>query len=412
MTEFLQKAKEASALLANLDSKSKNTILNTIADMLVVNAPQIIIANEIDIKNAKENNLDSAMVDRLFLDEKRINAMATALREIAALKEPVGRVLEGWITEDNLKIEKVSVPIGVIGVIYESRPNVTSDVAGLCIKSGNVAILKGGKEAQNSNEIIAQIIGEAIESCGLPKEIVSLLPDSSREGVTFLIKQDKYVDLIIPRGGEGLIRYVNENASVPVVKHDKGLCHTYVDESADIESAISISLNAKTQRPGVCNAMETLLVHKDIAAEFLPKVAKVLKEEHKTELRGCANTLKYINSITATEEDWDTEYLANILSIKIVENLNEAIEHIGRYGSGHSEAIITKDYQNGEEFLNRIDAACVYINASTRFTDGGAFGFGAEVGISTNKLHSRGPMGINDLTTYKFKIYGNGQIRN
>lgn len=410
MTEFLQKAKEASATLATLDSKTKNRILHKMADILEENSAQIIIANEIDIKNANESNLDSAMVDRLFLDENRIKAMATALREIAALTEPVGRVLDGWVTEDNLKIEKVSVPIGVIGVIYESRPNVTSDVAGLCIKSGNVAILKGGKEAQNSNEAIAKVITEAIELEGLPKEMVSLLPDSSREGVNFLIKQDRYVDLIIPRGGEALIRHVNENASVPVVKHDKGLCHTYIDENADLAQAVAISLNAKTQRPGVCNAMETLLVHENIAQKFLPEIAAKFKEKG-TELRGCAATLEYIDSLLATEDDWDTEYLANILSIRVVKDMDEVITHINMYGSGHSEAIITKDYQNGERFLNEIDAACVYINASTRFTDGGAFGFGAEVGISTNKLHSRGPMGINDLTTYKFKIYGKGQIR-
>ncbi|MCV6608201.1 MAG: glutamate-5-semialdehyde dehydrogenase [Campylobacterales bacterium] len=410
MIEFLQKAKEASGIIGNLDTKTKNNLLNTIADMLVVNAPMIISGNKIDIKNAKDNNLSSALVDRLFLDEERIEGMATALREIAALTEPVGKVIDGWITEDNLKIEKVSVPIGVIGVIYESRPNVTSDVAGLCIKSGNVAILKGGKEAQNSNEAIAKIIGEAIESQGLPKEMVSLLPDSSREGVNFLIKQDKYVDLIIPRGGETLIRHVSKNASVPVVKHDKGLCHTYVDIDADLDDAVEISLNAKTQRPGVCNAMETMLVHKDIAHDFIPKIVKEL-EEKGTELRGCTTTTTIANVTLANEEDWDTEYLANILSIKVVEDVKEAVKHVNKYGSGHSECIVTKNYENGETFLNEVDAACVYINASTRFTDGGAFGFGAEVGISTNKLHSRGPMGINDLTTYKFKIYGHGQIR-
>jgi glutamate-5-semialdehyde dehydrogenase len=362
------------------------------------------------MQKAKELNLSSAMVDRLLLDEKRVSAMAHSLREIAMLKEPVGRVLDGWITDDNLRIEKVSVPIGVIGVIYESRPNVTADVGALCFKSGNVAILKGGKEAENSNRAIAKILQDVLEKNELPKEIISLLPDSSREGVDFLIKQEKYVDLIVPRGGEGLIRYVSSNATVPVVKHDKGLCHTFIEKSADIDMAIKIAINAKCDRPGVCNAMETLLVEKEIAPTILPKLKEAFEAYH-TELRGDKETLEIIEVKEAKEEDFDTEYLANILSIKIVENLDEAIAHIAKYGSSHSEAIITQDYNAAEEFLNRVDASTVYVNASTRFTDGGAFGFGAEVGISTNKLHARGPMGINELTTYKYKVYGNGQTR-
>ncbi len=304
----------------------------------------------------------------------------------------------------------MTVPIGVIGVIYESRPNVTSDVGALCFKSGNVAILKGGKEAEYSNQVIAKVLQEVLEKNGLPKEIISLLPDSSREGVSNLIKMDKYVDLIVPRGGEGLIRYISQNASVPVVKHDKGLCHTYIHQDADLDKAVAIAVNAKCQRPGVCNAMETLLVDRAVADEALPRLYAAFNAEE-TELRGDAEVQEIIGVEPATAEDFDTEYLANILSIKAVEGLDEAIEHITRYGSGHSEAIITENYTAAEKFLDRIDAACVYVNASTRFTDGGAFGFGAEVGISTNKLHARGPMGINELTTYKYKIYGSGQVR-
>jgi len=362
------------------------------------------------MEEGKRNNLSSALMDRLYLDESRVKAMAQAVREIAALKEPVGRVLDGWVTDNGLRIEKVSIPIGVIGIIYESRPNVTSDAAALCFKSGNVAILKGGKEAKQSNEAIAKIIQETLESEGLPKALVSLLSDSSREGVAKLIKMDKYVDLIIPRGGEALIRFVNENATVPVVKHDKGLCHTYIHKDADIEEAIKIAINAKCQRPGVCNAMETLIVDEDIAKEILPKL-KTAFDAESTKLLGDDATRKIIDIEAAAQEDYHTEYLANILSIKVVKGIEEAIEHIRTFGSGHSEAILTNNHRAAEKFLNEVDAACVYVNASTRFTDGGAFGFGAEVGISTNKLHARGPMGINDLTTYKYKIYGEGQIR-
>ena len=410
MEEFLKKAKKSSSIAATLSSKVKKDVLNQMADALLKNKDYIIEENAKDMHNAKENNLSSAMVDRLLLDNKRVEAMAKSLKEIAMLKEPVGRVLDGWWTDDNIRIEKVSVPIGVIGVIYESRPNVTADVGALCFKSGNVAILKGGKEAEYSNRAIAKVLQDVLEANSLPKEIISLLPDSSREGVDYLIKQDKYVDLIVPRGGEGLIRYVSSNATVPVVKHDKGLCHTYIEASANLDMAIKIAVNAKCDRPGVCNAMETLIVDKTIAKEALPKLKDAF-DKMGTELRADSEALEFIEAKEATDEDFDTEYLANILSIKIVNGLDEAIEHIQKYGSGHSEAIVTQDYLKAEEFLNRVDAATVYVNASTRFTDGGAFGFGAEVGISTNKLHARGPMGINELTTYKYKIYGTGQIR-
>jgi len=410
MKEFLVKAKACTQQLATLDGKTKNRILNKMADALEDNSTIIVSENAKDMKEGKENNLDTALLDRLFLDDARVSAIAQSLREIASLKEPVGRVLEGWVTEDNLRIEKVSVPIGVVGVIYESRPNVTSDVAGLCFKSGNVAILKGGKEAEHSNIIIAKILQRVLEINKLPKEMISLLPDSTREGVAELIKEDEYVDLIVPRGGEGLIKYISQNSSVPVVKHDKGLCHTYIHRDASQEKAIKIAINAKCQRPGVCNAMETLLIDKAIAKDVLPKLYKFFVDAG-TKLKGCPKTKHFIFIDNATDEDYNTEYLSNELNIKVVESVDEALAHIARFGSGHSEAIITENYSAAEKFLDSVDAACVYVNASTRFTDGGAFGFGAEVGISTNKLHARGPMGINELTTYKFKIYGNGQVR-
>jgi glutamate-5-semialdehyde dehydrogenase len=410
MEDFLIKAKASAQIIATMQSAEKNSILHEMADALIAQSDQIVAENNKDTNAGKQNGLDSALLDRLLLDEGRIAAMAQSLREIAGLKEPVGRVLEGWMTEDNLRIEKVTVPIGVIGVIYESRPNVTSDVGALCFKSGNVAILKGGKEAEYSNQIIAKVLQRVIEKNSLPKEIISLLPDSSREGVSGLIKMDKYVDLIVPRGGERLIRYISQNASVPVVKHDKGLCHTYIHEDANLEQAVAIAINAKCQRPGVCNAMETLLVDRAITSEVLPKLYAAFNKEE-TEMRGDPEVQEIIEVELATAEDFDTEYLANILSIKVVEGLDEAVEHIATYGSGHSEAILTENYTASEAFLDRVDAACVYVNASTRFTDGGAFGFGAEVGISTNKLHARGPMGINELTTYKFKIYGHGEVR-
>ena len=410
MESFLTEAKEASRVLSSISGAEKNRILKEMAESLRSNTMDLLEANALDMSDGQKNSLSSALMDRLFLDEKRIDAMAVAIEEIAALKEPVGRVLDGWVTEDGLKIEKVSIPIGVIGIIYESRPNVTSDTAALCFKSSNVCVLKGGKEAEHSNKAIAKVLQAVLEKNSLPKSLVSLIPDSSREGVAKLIKMDKYVDLIIPRGGAGLIKYVSDNATVSVVKHDKGQCHTYIDKDAIFEDAIKIAINAKVQRPGVCNAMETLLVDRAIASEALPKLKIEFDKAH-TELKGCLETQAIIDVENATDEDYDTEYLANILNIKVVDGVDGAIEHVVRFTSGHSEAIITENVTAAEKFLNAIDAAAVYLNASTRFTDGGAFGFGAEVGISTNKLHARGPMGIEGLTTYKFKIYGSGQIR-
>lgn len=410
MQQFLEEAKKASRTIANLSTKTKNKVLNEMADALMAHCDYIVDHNRKDMHEANMNDLSEALLDRLLLTGERVEAMAEAIRQIASQKEPVGRMLDGWVTEDGLNIQKVSIPIGVIGIIYESRPNVTSDTAALCFKSGNVCVLKGGKEAQYSNKAIANVLRQVLAKNKLPEQAVSLLPDSSREGVAKLIKQDKYVDLIVPRGGETLIRYVNENSSVPVIKHDKGLCHIYIDKDAAHNRIIDIALNAKVQRPGVCNAMETLLVHQEIAPYILPGLYDAFME-YGTELKGCKETVKHLDIQCATHEDYDTEYLANILNIKVVENVDEAISHIAKYGSGHSEAILSENYSVVNKFLDNVDAACVYANASTRFTDGGAFGLGAEVGISTNKLHSRGPMGINDLTTFKYKIYGQGQTR-
>ncbi len=410
MEEVLQKVKEASRVVATLNSGIKRKVLNEMANALEKNAKTIIEANKKDLDYANEANLSNALIDRLLLDEKRIKAMADSLRDIAKLKDPVGKIIDGWKLDNGLEIQKVKIPIGVIGIIYESRPNVTSDAAGLCFMSGNACILKGGKEAFHSNSVIIEILRYVLEKNSLPEDIVSLLPDYSRSGVEWLIKQDKYVDLIIPRGGEKLIKFVSENSKVPVVKHDKGLCHVYIHENANLKDGAKIALNAKVQRPGVCNAMETLLVDRKVAGEFLP-VIKEMMEKEGVELRGCEITLEYIDIKPATEEDWHTEYLDKILSIRVVDGLEDAIEHIEKYGSGHSDSIVTDNLKAAEEFLNRVDSACVYVNASTRFTDGGVFGFGAEVGISTNKLHARGPMGIDDLTTYKYKIIGNGQVR-
>tara|TARA_R110002033_G_scaffold29007_3_gene65215 strand:- start:30636 stop:31868 length:1233 start_codon:yes stop_codon:yes gene_type:complete len=410
MQQFLVEAKKTSRHISTLSGEIKNKVLNQMAEAIIEHCDYIISHNEKDMENARVNNLDEALKDRLLLTGDRVMAMAKAIKEIAALKEPVGRTLDGWVTEDGLNIQKVSIPIGVIGIIYESRPNVTSDTAALCFKSGNVCVLKGGKEAENSNKAIATILRKVLDDNALPQNAISLLPDSSREGVAFLIKQDKYVDLIVPRGGESLIKYVSENATVPVVKHDKGVCHTYIDKDANHEKAIAISVNAKCSRPSACNALETLLIHKDVAAYILPPLHEAFMQND-TELRGCSITRNYIDIHSASENDYDTEYLANILAIKVVKDMDEAIAHIAKHGSGHSEAIISENYSSINKFLDEVDSACVYANASTRFTDGGAFGLGAEVGISTNKLHSRGPMGINDLTTFKFKVYGNGQIR-
>ncbi len=410
MQEYLSRAKAACADLSQTSGKLRNEVLREMAKALRTERMPIIEANKKDLEYAAANNLSSAMIDRLMLDEKRINGMAESIETIASLIDPLGRTLDGWTLPNGLTVQKVSIPIGVIGVIYESRPNVTSDTAALCFKSGNVAVLKGGKEAINSNFAIADVLRGVLDKFGLSRDIISMLPDASREGVMQLVKMDKYVDLIIPRGGESLIRAVCDNATVPVVKHDKGVCHVYVDRYADIDSALKIAINAKVQRPGVCNSMETLLVDESIAASVLP-LFKAEFDKFSTKLKGCAKTQEVVDVAEASEDDFYLEYGENILNIKVVDGVKEAVAHISKYGSGHSDAIISDSYQNAEFFLNAVDSACVYVNASTRFTDGGEFGFGAEVGISTNKLHSRGPMGVNDLTTYKYKVFGSGQIR-
>ena len=410
MEKFLQEAQNAKSIIATLGGDIKNKVLNQMADAIESKSTFIETENKKDMENGIKNNLSSALIDRLLLNQDRIKAMANALREIANLKDPVGRVLDGWVTENGLSIQKTSIPIGVIGIIYESRPNVTSDTAALCFKSGNVCILKGGKEAQNSNIAIAKVLQDVLLKNNLPAAAISLLPDSSREGVANLIKQDKYVDLIVPRGGEALIKYVSSNATVPVVKHDKGLCHTYVAAQANMQKALTLVFNAKCRRVGICGALETLLVDVKKAKEFLPLIKEKFDESN-TQIRGCEKTRNIIDCKIATDEDWETEYLDNIISIKIVDGVKEAVEHISKYGSAHSDAIITEDCSDAQYFLNTVDSACVYLNSSTQFTDGGMFGFGAEVGISTNKLHARGPMGLNELTTYKFKIIGNGKGR-
>ncbi len=406
-----KQAKEAALKLSTASTKLKNSALKLMAEKLRENKEIIKSENQKDIEDGKTAGLTGAMLDRLLLNDKRIEEMAKGIEKIVSLTDPVGEVIKGWVTEDGLKIRKVKVPIGVVGMIYEARPNVTADAASLSLKSGNAIILRGGKEALNSNKVIAKLLQEAIEEAGLPKGSINLIQKTDREGVKILTQMTEYVDVIIPRGGANLIKAVTENAKVPVIYHDKGICHTYVDESADIKMAEKICFNAKVQRPSVCNAMETLLVNEKIADKFLPHMAEIYKESN-VELRGCEKTLKILRDIkNATEEDWNTEYNDLILSIKIVKDTDEAIEHINKYGSKHSEAIVTKDYENTQKFLNSIDAATVYVNASTRFTDGGMFGFGAEIGISTNKLHARGPFALEELTTYKYIIEGEGQVR-
>lgn len=409
--KYGKNAKKAGLSLAIASSKEKNNALKKMAEKLRENSELIKMENGKDIVEGEKNGLSKAMLDRLLLNDERIEGMAAGIEKIVSLTDPVGEIVKGWTTEDGIRIRKVKVPIGVIGMIYESRPNVTADAAALALKSGNAIILRGGKEAIYSNKIIAKFLQDALEETGFSKDCINLIQTTEREAVKILTQMTEYVDVIIPRGGQGLINAVTENAKVPVIFHDKGLCHTYVDEYADIDMAVNIAINAKVQRPGVCNAMETLLVHENIADTYLPILAKEMEEAGVT-LKGCKKTLKILKEIEkATEEDWDTEYLDLILSIKIVESVDEAIDHINMHGSKHSEAIITDNLQNSTRFLNAVDASTVYVNASTRFTDGGSFGFGAEIGISTNKLHARGPVALEELTTYKYIVEGDGQVR-
>ncbi len=411
VTEIGRRARSASHELMGLGPEQKNKILNFMADSLEKLREQIRAENLIDLEEAKEKGLTDAMVDRLDLNEERLNSMIQGVRDIAALPDPVGRVLKSWKKENGLEFNKTSVPIGVIGMIYESRPNVTADAAALCLKASNAIILRGGSEALRSNRAIADAMLEGGREAGLPAYALQLIPVRSRDAVTNLITMDQYVDLIIPRGGEGLIRAVAENATVPVLKHYKGVCHVFVDRNADLSKALEITINAKCQRPGVCNAAETLLVDQSIANDWLPVVAGALRERH-VELRGCDKSTGIVPDMNrATEEDWYTEYLDLILSVKIVDGIEEAVDHINRYGSGHSDAVVTEDPEHQDYFGKRVDSAAVYINASTRFTDGAEFGMGAEIGISTDRLHARGPVALEELTTYKYVVTGQGQIK-
>lgn len=413
MTE-LQKmgaaAKEAAAVLRTAGEKKRRALLEA-AQALRAAAPEILAANAVDLAAARESGMRDAMLDRLTLTEARIEAMAQGVEDVAAQRDPVGRVLSGETRPNGLKIEKVTVPMGVIGIIFEARPNVTSDAAALCLMAGSAVILRGGKEAFHSNMAVTSVLQAALERAGLPRTAVQLVQDTSRESSREMMGLVGYLDLLIPRGGAGLIRAVVENARVPVIETGVGNCHVYVDESADIDMAAEIIFNAKTSRPSVCNAIETILVHEKIAEKALPAIAAHLREKQ-VELRGDDRTRAILSeAVPASEADWETEYLDYILAVRVVDSLDEAVAHIARYSSGHSECIVTRDLRAAEAFTARVDSAAVYVNASTRFTDGGEMGLGAEIGISTQKLHARGPMGLNEIVSYKYVIRGDGQVR-
>jgi len=406
-----ERAKLASRALGAMDSKRKDACLLAMADALEAAESELLAANAKDMKAAEADGLSPAMLDRLRLDSKRVKSMAEGLRHITTLEDPVGRTISTTVRPNGLKIMKVSVPIGVIAIIYEARPNVTVDAAGLCLKAGNAVLLRGGSEAINSNIALASCISRAGLAAGMPEGAVQLIPWIDRAAVSAMLKMDAFIDLVIPRGGEGLIRAVVEQSTIPVIKHYKGVCHVFVDATADQEMALSIIENAKCQRPGVCNAIEKVLIHESIAEEFAPKMAARLKAKG-VELRGDDKFLKLVPSAKpASEDDWYEEYLALILAVKVVPSCQAAIDHVNKYSSGHSDCIISADASSSEAFLSLVDSATVYVNASTRFTDGGEFGMGAEIGISTDKLHARGPMGLVELTSYKYKIYGDGQVR-
>ena len=407
-----EKALEAKRKIAIASTGEKNKVLEAIAQVLLENSDAILAENEKDIANARDNGISETMVDRLRLTKKRIKGIADACMELVNLEDPVGEVLQGSVRPNGMRITKVRVPMGVIGIIYESRPNVTVDAGALCLKSGNAAILRGGKEAIHSNMILVNLMQRTLETSGFAKETIQLVEDTSREVSTQMMQANGYIDVLIPRGGAGLIQAVVQNATVPVIETGTGNCHIYVDDSADLEMAVQITDNGKTQRPSVCNALETCLVHKDVADKFLPMLQKVF-EKHQVEIRGCERTKAILGDsvVLATPQDYATEFLDYIMSIKVVDSIEEAIAHIRKYSTGHSECIITESYRHAEQFQKEIDSACVYVNCSTRFTDGGEFGLGAEIGISTQKLHVRGPMGLKELTTMKYLINGSGQIR-
>lgn len=407
-----QKAVEAKKKIATASTGQKNEILTQIAQTLRDNVEVILSENEKDIAKARENGISETMVDRLRLTSERVDGIADACIQLVSLEDPVGEVLQGSIRPNGMRITKVRVPMGVVGIIYESRPNVTVDAGALCLKSGNAAILRGGKEAIHSNTILMKLMQQAIAKCGFAKETIQLVEDTSREVSTEMMRANDYIDVLIPRGGAGLIKAIVKNATVPVIETGTGNCHIYIDSSADLAMGVDITNNGKTQRPSVCNALETCLVHKDVAKTFLPMLQDRFKE-HNVEIRGCERTKAILGDsvVLATEEDYDTEFLDYIMSVKVVDSIDEAIAHIQKYSTGHSECIITEKYSSAEKFQKEIDSACVYVNCSTRFTDGGEFGLGAEIGISTQKLHVRGPMGLRELTTMKYLINGSGQIR-
>ncbi len=409
--EKAQKAKASSRKLANISTEIKNSALFKMAIGLERDAANLIEANKKDLVAAEQKGLSKAMIDRLTLNPDRIKAMADGLREVAALPDPVGEVLRMWRRPNGMEVGRMRVPIGLIGIIYESRPNVTADSAALCLKSGNGVLLRGGSEAVHSNSAIVDVLSKAGAEAGIPEGAISFIENPDRECVMQMLKLNQYIDLIIPRGGEGLIRMVAENSTIPVIKHDKGICHVYVDSKADLAMAEEICFNAKVQRPGTCNAMETMLVHQDVAKTFLPAIVGRMKKAG-VEIRGCVKTQGIVSDIkTAAEKDWDTEYNDLILNVKMVGSMEEAMEHIAAHGSQHSEAIITNDYQNARRFQREVDASAVFVNASTRLNDGFEFGLGAEIGISTTRIHARGPMGLEELTSTKFIVLGNGQIR-
>ena len=404
-------AKEAEQTLMVASSEKKNQALKKIAEGLIENTDKIIEANKVDLENGEKNGMAKSMLDRLKLDKERIEGMAKGVLDVATLPEPVGRILSATERPNGLRIEKVSTPIGVIAVIFEARPNVTSDAAALCLKSGNTVILRGGKEAINSNKTIAKVMRQAVKEAGMPEDVIQLVEDTSRESANELMKMNEYVDVLIPRGGAGLIQAVVKNATVPVIETGVGNCHIYIDKNADLKKAVDIVFNAKTSRPSVCNAAESLLIHKDIAKEALVAIKNKLDEKDVT-LVGDSKAREIIPDMEkATDADWATEYLDYKMSVKIVDSVEEAIDHIYKYSTGHSECIVTENAGTAEKFMNQVDSAAVYLNASTRFTDGGEFGFGAEIGISTQKLHARGPIGLPELQSFKYKIYGDGQIR-
>ncbi|MBC2696431.1 MAG: glutamate-5-semialdehyde dehydrogenase [Desulfobacteraceae bacterium] len=411
IVEMAKAAKAASIEMSRCPSDKKNEALIRIAENIEKESPYIQEENEKDLLRAREMGLSNAMIDRLTVKDSTIKSMADGLREVVQIPDPVGTMSNTWLRPNGLEVSRMRIPLGVIGIIYESRPNVTVDAAGLCLKGGNAVILRGGSEALHSNQALSAIISNALKESGLPEGAAQVVPIRDREAVNVLLKQEEFIDLIIPRGGEGLIRFVVENSKIPVLKHYKGVCHVYVDEGADIAMAEDICFNAKVQRPGVCNAMETMLVHKSVSENFLPAMGKRFVQA-RVEIRGCPETCRILpEAANAVEEDWPAEFLDLVIAVKVVEDMKEAIVHIARYGSSHTDVIVTSDYNRARRFVREVDSSVVIVNASTRFNDGGQLGLGAEIGISTSKLHAFGPMSVNELTTTKFVVFGEGQIR-